>query len=205
MLNKDYSTIQKIFYCPCLSATIFRSYMHLKIVANHLAEEVQFYQCYVRTDLQRLREVKRSSREGEGKINHCQNGICSHIQTEPISTTTSRFSDDFEQCECSMLLHVITCTGIDGTWRQGFFVHLPLDSPYITMVKVARIANKSLSPSTIFVCLNVNICPNLYENDSPEGSFTVLLQASRSACYGNKRPNYRVQKLSQSCKHSMAE
>ena len=37
----------------------------------------------------------------------------------------------------------------DGTWRQGFFVELPLVSPYIIMVKMARITNKSLSPSTI--------------------------------------------------------
>ena len=37
----------------------------------------------------------------------------------------------------------------DGTWEQGFFVHLPLDSPHITMVKMERIINKSLSPSTI--------------------------------------------------------
>ena len=31
----------------------------------------------------------------------------------------------------------------------GIFVHFPLDSPYLTMVKMARITNKSLSPSTI--------------------------------------------------------
>ena len=39
----------------------------------------------------------------------------------------------------------------DGTWRQGFFVQLPLDSPYITMEKVERITDKSLSASTISV------------------------------------------------------
>ena len=33
----------------------------------------------------------------------------------------------------------------------GISVQLPLDSPYITMVKMARITNKSLSPSTILV------------------------------------------------------
>ena len=49
---------------------------------------------------------------------------------------------------------------------KDFFVQLPLDSPYITMVEIASINNKSLSPSTILYPegsrLLYTICPERF-------------------------------------------
>ena len=68
-----------------------------------------------------------------------------------------KLSDDHQFSSFSRKCRQKRSRGRAKEWwylATGFFVQLPLDSPYITMVKMARITKKSMSPSTIFLPLS---------------------------------------------------